>query len=141
MTLIKTNSGFAPVPFGSLIDKFFSDSIARSGGSSLLPVVDIAELASAFEIHITAPGLRKEDFQIEVRDNRLTVSGERKLDREEKGKTWHSIQSAFGRFSRSFLLPENVAAGKIKASYENGILLIQLPKDETKAIQTTIKVD
>lgn len=141
MTLIKTNSGFSPVTFGSIIDKFFNDSLSRTGGSSFLPVVDIAENDAAFEIHITAPGLRKEDFQIEVRDKQLTVSGERKLDREEKGKTWHSIQSTFGRFSRSFYLPENVADGKIKASYENGILLVQIPKDETKALLTTIKVN
>lgn len=140
MALIK-QPNFTPVSFGSIIDRFFNDNIARAGGSTFVPVVDVSENDQHYEIHVTAPGMKKEDFSIHLDENYLTISGERKFEQEEKGKTWHSIQSHFGQFSRSFYLPDNIAAGKIKASYENGILLISIPKDETKAVKATIKVN
>jgi len=146
MSLIRYNSAlndFAPTTFSNLIDRFFSDSVARSGGSSysFVPRVDIIEGEKAFEIHVAVPGMNKEDFKIDLNDNYLTVSGERKLNRELKEENFHSVETQYGTFSRSFSLPENVDATKISAKYVNGILELNIPKDEKKVLKSTIKVN
>jgi HSP20 family protein len=141
MSLIRYNTNeYVPATFSSLIDRFFNDTLTRSGGSSFQPRVDIVENDKAFELHVAVPGMNKEDFQIEMKENFLTVSGERKLTNEKKDASWHSIETHYGSFSRSFSLPENVDATKIAATYNNGILEVFIPKDEKKALKTTIKV-
>lgn len=142
MNLIRYNtSDYVPATFSSLVDRFFNDTLTRSGGSSFQPRVDIVENDNAYELHVAVPGMNKEDFTIEMKDNFLTVSGERKFSSEKKDANWHSIETQFGSFSRSFSLPENADANKIAAKYTNGILEISIPKDEKKALKTTIKVN
>jgi HSP20 family protein len=146
MNLIRYNSApdsyrdYVPATFSSLIDRFFNDAMTRSGGSQFTPRVDIVESDKAYEIHVAVPGMNKDDFQLEVKDNFLTVSGERKFEAEKKEGNWRSIETQFGSFERSFSLPENVDSSKINAKYNNGILEVTLPKDEKKALKTTIKV-
>jgi len=134
---------FVPTGFSSVIDHFLNESMSRSGGSqySFVPKVDIVEGDKAFEIQVVVPGMKKEDFKIDLNDNFLTISGERKFTKEKKENNFHRIESAYGTFSRSFSLPENVDASAISASYENGVLEITVPKDEKKALKTTIKVN
>lgn len=146
MSIIRYNNALndytTPTAFSTLIDRFFNESLGRTGGSqySFVPKVDIIENEKAFELHVVVPGMNKEDFKIDLNDNFLTVSGERKSTREKKEHNFHSIESQYGTFSRSFSLPENVDAAKISASYVNGILEITIPKDEKKILKTTIKV-
>ena len=78
------------------------------------------------------PGLEKKDIQISVKDDLLTVSGERKYEKEKKGARYRRIERAYGKFQRSFRLPEDAQAGEIKASYKNGILNLHIPKTEEK---------
>jgi HSP20 family protein len=132
-----------PTTFSSLIDRFFNESVARSGGSqySFVPRVDIFEDEKAFEIQVAVPGVNKEDFKIELNDNLLTVSGERKFSRDRKEGTFQSVETQFGAFSRSFNLPDNVDASKISAKYNNGILELIVPKDEKKVLKASIKVN
>ncbi len=142
MNLIRYNSAdYVPATFSSLFDRFFNDSLTRSGGSQFQPRVDIVENEKAYEIHVAVPGMNKEDIQLEIKDNFLTVSGERKFETEKKEANWHSIETQFGSFSRSFSLPENIDGAKINAKYNNGILEVTLPKDEKKALKTSIKVN
>ena len=142
MSLIRYNSNdFVPTSFSSLIDGLFNDSLTRSGGSVFVPKVDIIENEKAFELHVAVPGLSKEDFNIELNKNLLTISGERKLSSEKKDTNYHSIETQYGSFSRSFTLPENVDAEKINAKYNNGILELMVPKDEKKVLKNTIKVN
>ena len=146
MNLIRYNSAlnnYAPTSFSNLIDRFFNDSMARSGGSaySFVPRVDILEEEKSFEIHVAVPGMNKEDFKIDLNDNYLTISGERKNSREKKENNFHSVEIQYGTFSRSFTLPENVNANGISAKYVNGILEVSIPKDEKKAVKTAIKVN
>jgi len=141
MNLIRYNTDYVPTTFSSLVDRFFNDSLTRSGGSSFVPKVDIIENENSYELHVAAPGLNKEDFNIEVKDNYLTVSGERKFTNEKKDKNFHAIETQYGSFSRSFVLPENIDGAKINARYNNGILEVLVPKDEKKALKTTIKVN
>jgi HSP20 family protein len=145
MSIIRYNSAlndFVPTSFSNLIDRFFNDAVTRKGGSqySFVPRVDIVEDEKAFEIHVAAPGLNKEDFKLELNDNYFTISGERKFSKEKKENNYHSIETQYGTFSRSFVLPENVDAEKISAKYNNGILEVTVPKDEKKAVKTTIEV-
>jgi HSP20 family protein len=146
MSLIRYNAAlndFTPTAFSNLIDRFFNDSLARSGGSSysFVPRVDVLEDEKAFEVPVAVPGMNKEDFKIDLNDNLLTISGERKFTREKKENNFHSVETQYGTFSRSFTLPENVDANKISAKYVNGILELTIPKDEKKTLKTTIKVN
>jgi HSP20 family protein len=142
MSIIRYNpNDYLPTPFSTLVDRFFNDSVARTGGSRFVPKVDIVESNEAYEVHLAAPGLSKDDFKIEVNDNYLTVSGERKFSTEKKDKNYHSVETNYGTFSRSFTLPENSDASKINAKYNNGILELTIPKDEKKALKQTIKVN
>jgi HSP20 family protein len=145
MSIVRYNSvfnDFVPTSFGHLVDRFFNESISRSGGSaySFVPKVDIIENEKAFEIQVEIPGMNKEDFKIDLKDNFLTVSGERKNTREKNEKHFSSIETQYGSFKRTFALPENVDAEKIEAKYNNGILELVVPKDEKKLLKTTIKV-
>ncbi|MCE7863332.1 MAG: Hsp20/alpha crystallin family protein [Bacteroidetes bacterium CHB5] len=141
MSIIRYNANeFVPTSFSALVDRFFNDSLTRSGGSTFVPKTDVVETSNAYEVHLAVPGLNKEDFTIEVNDNFLTVSGERKFQNEKKEKNYHAIETHYGSFSRSFTLPENVDASKINAKYNNGILEISIPKDEKKVLKQTIKV-
>jgi HSP20 family protein len=145
MSLIRYNrtaNDFHPISFSNLIDRFFEDSIAQRGGSSMfVPGVDIMEKEKSFEIHVAVPGMEKDDFKIDLNDSILTVSGERKFKNEKKEGEYYSIETQYGSFSRSFTLPENVDAHKIDAKYVNGVLQISLPKDEKKILKQTIKVN
>jgi len=142
MSIVRYNSNdFVPATFSSLVDRLFNDSLARSGGSMFVPRVDIIENTDSYEIQFAAPGLAKDDFKIELNDNQLTVSGERKFSNEKKEKNYRSIETQYGTFSRSFSLPENVDGTKINAKYNNGILELVIPKDEKKVLKQTIKVN
>jgi len=118
-----------------------NESVTRSGGSTFVPKVDVIENETSYEIHFAVPGLNKEEFNIELKDNHLTVSGERKFTNEKKDKNYHAIETNYGSFSRSFSLPENVDTSKINAKYDKGILELTVPKDKKKALKKTIKVD
>ena len=145
MSLVRysTASDFAPTSFSNLIDRFFSDSLARSGGSSysFVPKVDILENEKGYEVNLAVPGLSKDDFKIDLNDNFLTISGERKFTKDNKENNLHVVETQYGNFGRSFSLPDNVDASKIQANYNNGILEIFIPKDEKKTLKTTIKVN
>jgi HSP20 family protein len=146
MSLVRYNStlnDFVPTSFSNLIDRFFNESLSRTGGAaySFVPRVDIVENEKAYEIHVAAPGMNKEDFKLDLKDNYLTVSGERKFTKEQNEKNFHAIETQYGNFSRSFALPDNVDGARINAKYINGILEITIPKDEKKTLKTTIKVD
>ena len=146
MSIVKYNSvlnDYVPTSFTNLIDRFFNESLTRGGGSAyaFVPKVDIVENEKDFQLHVAVPGVNKEDFNIDLKDNLLTISGERKFNKEKNEKNFFSIETQYGSFSRSFALPENIDASKINAKYENGILEITLPKDEKKVLKASIKVN
>ena len=146
MSIVKYNSrlnAFTPTSFSNLLDTFFTDSIARSGGSTFqfVPKVDVIEEEKSFDIHLAVPGMNKDEFKIDLNDNYLTVSGERKFSKEKSENLYRSFETQYGSFSRSFSLPENVDGSKISAQYKNGILVVTVPKDEKKTLKQTIKVN
>jgi HSP20 family protein len=96
------------------------------------PAVDLLEREDSLVLKADLPGLTKEDVRIEVRDNVLTISGERRSDVEDKQNGYYRVERAFGSFSRSLTLPDGVDADRIAASFENGVLEVTIPKPEER---------
>ena len=141
MGLIKYNSkDYRPTSFRSFVDNFFNDEFVGGSLPTFSPNVDIAETDKSFEVQIHVPGMKKEDFNIDLNKDRITISGERKFEDEKKEKNFHSVESYYGTFNRTFYLPEVVNKEKIDASYQDGILTINLPKDEKKATKKQIAI-
>ena len=125
--------------FSSMLDRVFNDSVQQANGSRFLPNVDIVENDDAWGLHIAAPGMKKEDFKIEIDNNTLSVSGERKFEKKE-GHTYHRVETSFGAFLRSFNLPDNVKIEDVKAKYEDGVLRLEVPKDKQKTAKRKIDI-
>lgn len=135
MSLIKWNPelSFLPNP-PSWMDDFFSDGDwfkpAIKGVS--IPAINVTEGKKAFKLEVGAPGFKKDDFKIEVNNGYLTISGEHKNEKEDKEDKVTRREFSYSTFARSFTLPENVKSDDISAKYEDGILLITLPKSKVE---------
>jgi HSP20 family protein len=121
----------------ALFDRFFEGDLFDwsnrnfSETNTTLPSVNIRENADAFEVELAAPGFSKKDFKIELSNNELIISSEKKVDNETKdGEKFTKREFSYQSFSRSFTLPNIVNSDKIAAKYENGILRISIPKIE-----------
>ena len=110
--------------------------------SQWTPLVDISEDANEYLVKAELPELKKEDVKVSVENDELTISGERKSEKEEKGKKFHRIERSYGSFLRSFTLPESVSGEKVVAEFKDGLLSVHLPKDEKakpKLIEVKVK--
>lgn len=105
-----------------------------------VPAVNTREASDAYYIEVDLPGVKKEDVDVSVDKNVLTISGKREVSNEIKEDDYYRVESAYGKFSRSFTLPENVDIEKIKASNEDGVLEIVIPKQEVIK-DTTKKIE
>jgi HSP20 family protein len=109
----------------------------QSGGNGntlrrWLPAMDLVETGDHFVLRADLPGLSEGDVNIEVEDNVLTVSGERKAEHETTKEGYHRVERAFGTFSRSLTLPEGVNAEAVAASFDRGVLEVRIPKPEQR---------
>jgi HSP20 family protein len=105
------------------------------------PLVDIVEDEKEYLIKAELPEVRREDVKVSVEEDVLTVSGERKFEKEEKGKKYHRIERAYGRYARSFTLPDDADPSKVTAEFKDGVLRVRLPKSEkAKPKSVEIKV-
>lgn len=134
MNLVKKNS-FFPSSTG-LFDDFISRDMfdwSKSQGNGLVPRVNIKENNDGFAVEIAAPGMKKEDFHVELDNDILTVSSEVSEDQEEKEEKYTRREFSYHSFRRSFYLPNTVEADQINATYSDGILNLWIPKkDEAK---------
>ena len=94
------------------------------------PLVDITEDEKEYLIKAELPEIKKEEVKVTVQEDVLTISGERKYEKEEKGKKYHRVERAYGSFMRSFTLPEDADGAKVAAEFKDGVLKIHLPKSE-----------
>jgi len=92
------------------------------------PKVDITEDKQEYLVHAEVPGVKKEDLKVRIDDGALILSGERRAETEEKGKTFHRMERSYGRFERSFLLPPDVDPAQITSDSKDGLLRVRLPK-------------
>ncbi len=120
-----------------LFNTFFDTPTATNGGSAQplrrwLPAMDLLETGDHFVLRADLPGLSEGDVNIELEDNVLTISGERKAEHEDRKEGYYRVERAFGSFSRSLTLPEGIEAEAITASFHNGVLEVKVPKPEER---------
>ena len=129
--------------FPSFFDDFFAnDVLSGIVKGTTVPAINISEEEDRFEVEVAAPGLKKEDFKIDLDHHTLTISAEKKEEKEEKkNKNFTRREFSFTSFQRSFTLPESVDAGKIEASYKDGVLCLTLPKREESRKQPSRKIE
>lgn len=131
MSLIKRDDLNFPT-LASIFDDLFSREMLngnRMAGTSI-PAVNIKESKDDFVVEVAAPGMRKEDFKVELNNNVLTISSERKQEETDNNEKYSRREFSYQAFSRSFTLPEIVEADKIKARYKDGVLNLTIPKKE-----------
>lgn len=117
-----------------------SPTSEAAAGRTWMPAVDIREGDEHLELVAELPGMKKEDVQITLENNVLTIAGERKFEAETKNEAYHRIERSYGNFSRSFTLPASVKTDKVDAKFADGVLTIQLPKmEESKPRKIAIR--
>lgn len=148
MSLIKWNPDKNLFPsVAAWMDDFFGDNddwFKPMVKGVSIPAVNIVEGKNEFKLEVVAPGFRKDDLKLEVRNGLLTVSGENQSETENKEEKYARREFRFNKFSRSFSLPDNVDADHISAKYDDGILRLNLPKvvaDQEDAVVKTISVN
>ena len=123
-------------PLDRLFNQSFSDFLAPVIASEevsnrrFMPPVDIRETNEALILQAELPGMTKENVQISLENQVLTLSGERTFQKDVKEENLHRIERSYGTFSRSFMLPKNVQSDKVQARFEDGVLTVTLPKLE-----------
>jgi len=117
--------------FSSFLDNYLERE-AKVYKGDFIPTVNTREGDSAYYIELDLAGIGKDDIDVDVKDNLITISGERKVTKELNEDDYYSIESSFGKFERSFTLPENVDVGKIEANSKDGVLEVVIPKKPKK---------
>ena len=124
---------------GNIARGFDEEGIARGAWS---PSVDIYENKDHIVLEAELPGMKREDFDLSVENNVITLRGERHFEKKDESDNYHRVERAYGSFTRSFTLPNTVTAEGATADYSNGVLRVTLPKrEETKARRIEIKAN
>jgi len=129
------------------LNRVFGRSIlARDDGAMTTfdwaPSVDIAETPEEYQIKAELPDVKKDDVKVSVDSGVLRIEGERRQEKEEKGKKWHRVERSYGSFLRTFSLPDAVDDSKVRADFKDGILNVRIPKSkESKPKAHQIKID
>jgi HSP20 family protein len=106
------------------------------------PLVDITEDDKEYLIKVELPEVQKDNVKVTVESGTLTISGERKAEKEEKGRKFHRVERFYGRFERSFSIPEDAEADSVKAEFKDGVLRVHLAKSEkARPKQIEVKVN
>jgi HSP20 family protein len=113
-----------------MLEEFFGRREPLEVIEPFVPAANLVETENEFEVTLELPGLKPEEVKVELREGALWVSGERKEEKEEKGKTFHRMERRYGEFRRVIPLPSEVKEEKIEAEFHNGVLKIKLPKSE-----------
>ncbi len=133
-----------PEPFSTEVNRLFNTLLGGENGGELQrwsPAMDLVEADDHFLLKADLPGLDEDDVAIELRDNTLRVSGERKAEHEQRERGWYRMERSFGQFSRSLTLPEGINADAIAATFDKGVLEVRIPKpEERKPRRIEIKV-
>lgn len=136
MTLVRWDPFRELEEMSDRLNRVFARPATRPSGKETLtvadwiPTVDISEIEGEYLIKAELPEVKKEDVKVSVEDGVLTIQGERRQEKDEKGRKFHRVERSYGSFVRSFTLPESVDEGAVKAEYKDGILNLHLPKSE-----------
>jgi HSP20 family protein len=118
--------------FNRVFDSFIGNGRSEVRARRWVPAVDLVETDESLVLRADLPGLSKDDVTIEVKDDVLTLSGERRGEHEEKAEGYYRVERAFGRFSRSLTLPQGVEPDSIDAEFTDGVLEVRIPKPEER---------
>jgi HSP20 family protein len=127
--------------FGRVMPKKNGEETETIASADWAPLVDISEDDKEYLVKAELPGLKKEEVKVTVEEGVMTISGERKVEKEEKTKKYHRVERAYGKFERSFTLPDKADGTKVNAEFKDGMLQVHLPKTETsvgKAVEVKI---
>jgi len=136
MTLVRWDPFRELEDMSERLNRVFSRPALRTNGKENLtvadwmPTVDISETEAEYLIKAELPEVKKEDVKVTVENGVLTLQGDRRQDKEEKGIKFHRVERSYGSFVRSFTLPESVDESSVKAEYKDGVLNLHLPKSE-----------
>ena len=136
MNLIK----FHKHPFYNELLNDFENDLFKYKNNSDVPAVNIQEDEKQFLLELAVPGMKKDDFKIDLENQVLTISSEIKEETEETENNYTRREFVYNSFSRSFTLPKSIVSEKIKADYKDGILKISLPKNKETKLSREIKV-
>ena len=148
----RTFRAFSTNPFRELfelqrgINQLFDESFGAPREDVALkawsPSVDVYEDSDSFLIKVELPEVNREDVKVNLNENTLSISGERRVENEDKRENYHRVERSYGQFYRSFTLPPNVNASAINAQFKDGMLRLSLPKrEEAKPRQIDVKVE
>jgi HSP20 family protein len=151
--ILKRENSRQPQNFGSVVDQIFQNNLSRffddsywgfSGDMGAKVPVNLRETDSSYEMELVAPGLRKEDFKLNISNDMLTISFEENNENKEVNKEEGWVRQEYRKrsFNRSFHLNDTIDVNRVNARYENGILYVTLPKNEkSKQLSKTINVE
>jgi HSP20 family protein len=132
MKLFKWNISDIKPKFPNIVEKFFgkkiTDDTVHNEEVATVPSVNIADENKAFEVSVALPGLDKKDVKIEIQNDCLIISSEKKYEKEEKNKNWMRREYGYASFQRMFQLPESADQDKVQAEMKNGVLSIRVAK-------------
>ncbi|QEC74702.1 Hsp20/alpha crystallin family protein [Mucilaginibacter ginsenosidivorax] len=144
MTLVKFNNkaNNTLMPgFNDVFDSIFNDTFFSDRMVARVPAVNISESENNYHVELAAPGLKKEDFKLNLERNQLTISVEQSADHQDNQKNYSKREYSYSSFMRSFTLPESADHANIEASYIEGILRIDIAKrEEAKAVRRQIEI-
>lgn len=140
MTLVKFSNGNRSTALnpwiGEVFDNFLNDTFLSDRMISRVPAVNISESEGNYHIELAAPGLKKEDFKINLDKNVLSISAEQEVEEKEEKKNYSRREYSYNSFVRSFNLPDSVDQSNIEAEYHNGVLKINVAKREEAKYQS-----
>ena len=130
-------------PFTALrqeIDRLFHEVTTGMGMAEVMPHMDVAETEANITVTAELPGMEEKDVEVTLADNVLTIRGEKKVEREEKGETRHVMERATGMFARTIEMPAGMDPAAVKATMDKGVLTVTLPKPAAAAEPRKIEV-
>ncbi|RBQ31586.1 heat-shock protein Hsp20 [Arcobacter sp. FW59] len=122
------------------LEKDFYNSSKSEGVGAFVPVVNTREGEFAYHVDVDLPGVKKEDIKVDINKGVLTISGERKVKEEIKEEDYYKVETYFGKFSRSFTLPDNADIENIEAKSDNGVLEVVIPKLKDDVSKKSIEI-
>ncbi|RPH52258.1 MAG: Hsp20/alpha crystallin family protein [Desulfobacteraceae bacterium] len=149
MTLVRFDPFRGVATLQDRINRIFDDALVRSRDNeddinlcAWKPAVDIYDNTDSIVIKAELPGVEKKDVSVEIKDNVITLKGERVIDNEVKEDNYYRKERSFGTFQRAFTLPDAVSSDKVRANFKDGVLKIEIPKpEEKKPKQITVNVE
>ncbi|HCI29646.1 MAG TPA: Hsp20/alpha crystallin family protein [Fervidobacterium sp.] len=123
------------------VDRIFNDFMRPARSEyEFLPRVDAYETNDKLVLEVEVPGVKKDELKVSVEDGVLRITGEKKTEKDEKGRNYRIVERSFGKFERAFVIPEYVNVKDISAKYDNGVLILEMPKKKEEKPALEVKI-